>query len=106
MEEIDALLIWHAKITEKTAKKLRKCKIAVRFGIGYDQVDYEKLRKHGVEFANNPSYCIDEVADTALTMILEGCRQVSRHNDLAKNMIKHGKKTILKHSVQNIKLLD
>ncbi|WP_208438129.1 C-terminal binding protein [Bartonella taylorii] len=84
LEDIDALLIWHAKITEKTAKKLRKCKIAVRFGIGYDQVDYKALRRHGVEFANNPSYCIDEVADTALTMILEGCRQVSRHNDLAK----------------------
>lgn len=56
LEEIDTLLIWHAKITEKTAKKLRKCKIAVRFDIGYDQVDYKALRKHGVEFANNPSY--------------------------------------------------
>ncbi|WP_081587464.1 hypothetical protein [Bartonella rattimassiliensis] len=52
-------------MTEKTAKKLHKYKIAARFGIGYDQVDYEELRKHGVEFANNPSYCIDEIADTA-----------------------------------------
>ncbi|WP_375660452.1 hypothetical protein [Bartonella sp. CL74QHWL] len=34
---------------------MRKCKIAVRFGIGYDQVDYKALRKYGVEFANNPS---------------------------------------------------
>ncbi|WP_420868180.1 hypothetical protein [Bartonella taylorii] len=45
----------YAKITEKTAKKLRKCKIAVRFGIGYDQVDYDTLRKHGFEFASNLS---------------------------------------------------
>ncbi len=84
LSEIDALLIWHAKITEKTARKLKKCKIAVRFGIGYDQVDYKSLRENGVEFANNPSYCIDEVADTALSMILDGCRQVSRHNNLSK----------------------
>ncbi len=43
--EIDALLIWHAKITEKTAKKLRKCEIAVKFGIGYeDQVNYEEFK--------------------------------------------------------------
>ncbi|WP_273717779.1 MULTISPECIES: hypothetical protein [Bartonella] len=85
--KIDVLLIWHAKITEKTTKELHKCKkIAGRFGIRFEQLDYEELRKHGVEFANNPSYCIDEVADTALTMILEGCWQVSRHNDLAKNM--------------------
>ncbi|WP_420829882.1 hypothetical protein [Bartonella taylorii] len=45
----------YAKITEKTAKKLRKCKIAVRFGIGYDQVDYDTLRKHDFEFASNLS---------------------------------------------------
>ncbi len=85
--EVDALLIWHAKITEKTARKLKKCRIAVRFGVGYDQVDYESLRRHGIEFANNPSYCIEEVADTALSMILDGVRQVSRHNNLSKKYI-------------------
>ena len=84
LKEIDALLIWHAKITEKTARKLYNCKIAVRFGIGYDQVDVEALNQAGIKFANNPSYCIDEVADTAAAMILDGCRQVSRHNNLAK----------------------
>lgn len=52
--------------------------------MGYGQVDYAALRKHRGKFANKPSYCIDEVADTALSMILENCRQVSRHNDLAK----------------------
>ncbi|HHW4679506.1 MAG TPA: hypothetical protein ACQGQH_08765 [Xylella sp.] len=84
LNKIDALLIWHAKITEKTARKLVKFEIAVRFGIGYDQVDYEALRKYGFGFANNLSYCIDEVADTALSMILDGCRKVSRYNNLAK----------------------
>ncbi|WP_455479887.1 hypothetical protein V4B17_02280 [Bartonella sp. B23] len=54
LEKLDTLLIWRAKITEKTALKLHKCKIAVRLDIDYDQVDYEALQKHEVEFANNP----------------------------------------------------
>ncbi|WP_180299365.1 hypothetical protein [Bartonella tribocorum] len=37
-------MIWHAKITEETAKKLCKCKIVERFAIGYDQVNYEALK--------------------------------------------------------------
>lgn len=96
LSEIDAILIWHSKITEKTAKKLKKCKIAVRFGIGYDQVDYESLRKNGIEFANNPSYCIDEVADSTLSMILDGCRQTSRHNNLSKGYISNWQENNLK----------
>lgn len=85
LNKIDASLIWHAKITEKTAPKLKKFKIAIRFGIGYDQIDYMALREHEIEFANNPSYGIDEVADTTLAMILDGCRQVLPHNNLSKN---------------------
>lgn len=52
--------------------------------MGYGQVDYAALRKHSDKFANKSSYFTADVDDSALSMILENCRQVSRHNDLAK----------------------
>ena len=81
---LDALLVWHAQITEFTALRLQRCKLVVRYGIGYDQVDVAALTRAGIRFANNPSYCTEEVADTACAMILNGVRGVTRHDSLAR----------------------
>lgn len=85
LESLDALLVWHAQITELTARRLKNCKIVVRYGIGYDQVDVAALTRAGIRFANNPSYCTEEVADTACAMILNGVRGVTRHDSLARH---------------------
>lgn len=84
LAELDALLVWHARITDLTARRLKNCKIVVRYGIGYDQVDVAALTRAGIRFANNPSYCTEEVADTACAMILNGVRGVNRHDQLAR----------------------
>lgn len=83
--ELDALLVWHAQITEFTARRLKNCKLVVRYGIGYDQIDVAALTRAGIRFANNPSYCTEEVADTACAMILNGVRGVTRHDNLARH---------------------
>lgn len=83
--DLDALLVWHAQITEFTARRLGNCKLVVRYGIGYDQIDVAALTRAGIRFANNPSYCTEEVADTACAMILNGVRGVTRHDNLARH---------------------
>lgn len=85
LADLDALLVWHAKITELTARRLEKCKLVVRYGIGYDQVDVAALTRAGIKFSNNPSYCTEEVADTAAAMILNGIRGISRHDTSARH---------------------
>jgi D-3-phosphoglycerate dehydrogenase len=84
LAELDALLVWHARITETTASRLKNCKIVVRYGIGYDQIDVDALTRAGIRFSNNPSYCIEEVADTAVAMIINATRGVSRHGNLSR----------------------
>ncbi len=84
LASLDALLVWHARITEHTARRLRRCKLVVRYGVGYDQVDVAALTRAGIRFANNPAYCIEEVADTAAAMILNGVRGITRHDLLAR----------------------
>ncbi|RZF55663.1 C-terminal binding protein [Acinetobacter halotolerans] len=84
LKQVDAMLVWHAKITEKTINHLNNCKIVIRYGIGYDQVDGESLRHKKIPFANNPSYCVEEVADTTIGMLLALTRNISRYNNLAR----------------------
>ena len=70
LKSLDALLVWRAKITSKTVDQLERCRIVVRYGVGYDAVDLTSLKNNGIPFCNVPDYGTEEVADTALALIL------------------------------------
>jgi D-3-phosphoglycerate dehydrogenase len=76
----DGFLVWHAPITEKVCELMKPGAVVVRYGVGYDNIDLEALGMRGVTFFNNPSYGVDEVADTACTMIMDSVRRVSSYN--------------------------
>ncbi|MEW6593810.1 MAG: C-terminal binding protein [Thermodesulfobacteriota bacterium] len=79
---LDALLVWHAAIGPKTAQALRRCRIVVRYGVGYDAIDVAALTAAGIPFCNTPDYGTEEVADTAAGMILALQRKILSY-DLA-----------------------
>ncbi|PTM39508.1 C-terminal binding protein [Bosea sp. 124] len=67
----DALLVWHRmKITADVVAKLERCRLIVRVGVGYDNVDGAACRKKGIPLSNVPNYGTTEVADHALAMLL------------------------------------
>ncbi len=68
--DVDALLAWHLPINEQAAELLDRCKIVVRYGVGYDTVDVAALAKRGIPLCNTPDYGTEEVADVACGMIL------------------------------------
>ncbi len=74
--ECDALLVWHYHIDRDTAAILDNCKIAVRYGAGYDVVDVSALCDRGIRFSNTPGCGTTEVADTTCAMILSLQRKV------------------------------
>ena len=49
---------------------------AVRYGVGFDNLDVDALRKHGVNGAYVPDYCTSEVADHTTAMILAQLRKI------------------------------
>ncbi len=67
---LDALLVWHTPITRVTVQHLKKCRIVVRYGVGYDNIDIPGLERANIVFCNTPDYGTEEVADTACGMIL------------------------------------
>lgn len=50
--------------------------LVIRCGVGYDVVDVDAAAQHGVQVANVPDYCTDEVADHAMTLLLMAVRRM------------------------------
>ena len=81
IEEADAIMMYHTvSITEKTIQRLKHCKIIVRCGVGYDNVDWKLARAHGIAVANVPDYGTEEVADSAIGMTLALARGIALFN--------------------------
>ncbi len=69
--DADAIMMYHTvSITERTISRLKHCKVIVRCGVGYDNVDWRLARKHGIDVCNVPDYGTEEVADSAIGMML------------------------------------
>ena len=52
------------------------CRAIVRYGIGFDNIDLEAAERHGMPVANVPDYCIDEVADHTIALLLTHTRKI------------------------------
>jgi D-3-phosphoglycerate dehydrogenase / 2-oxoglutarate reductase len=71
-----AVLNTAAKISRRVIEELREALVICRYGIGVDTVDIPAATAHGIIVANVPDFCFDEVADTAMSMILSVPRKV------------------------------
>lgn len=84
--DADGILVWHARITDYTFKKLKKCKIIIKYGTGYDNINIEHCKKFKIPFCNTPDYGVEEVADTATALILNSIRQIKYYDNLSKEI--------------------
>ena len=75
-KEADALLVTYAKINAEMIREMKKCRIISRFGIGVDNVDIEAATRQGIVVTKVPDYCIDEVSDHAMALLLSLVRKI------------------------------
>ena len=78
--DVDAIMFCFAKVTPAVLRAATKCKVASRYGIGVDNIDIPIATELGIVVTNVPDYCIDEVSDHALGMILALNRRFVPHN--------------------------
>ncbi len=76
IKDADILIVNMAKIDKNVIDSLKKCKLIVRHGIGYDNVDVEYATKKGIFVANIPDYCVDEVAEQAVMLLMASARRL------------------------------
>jgi D-3-phosphoglycerate dehydrogenase len=68
--EADGLIIQYAILSRKVFENLPKCKVVSRYGVGVDSVDLRAATDLGIIVTNVPDYCMDEVADQTVSMLL------------------------------------
>jgi phosphoglycerate dehydrogenase-like enzyme len=79
VEDADALMFYHPMpLSERTIGRMARCKLIVRCGVGYDNVDASAARRHGIPVANVPDYGTEEVADSAIGLTLTLTRGIHR----------------------------
>jgi len=55
---------------------MTRCRIIARYGIGVDNVDLGAATAKGIVVTNVPDYCVDEVSDHALALLLACARRI------------------------------
>jgi len=75
-KDADALVVQFSPVTRKVIENLPKCKIIVRYAIGMDIIDIEAATEKKIMVANVPDYCINEVADQAMALMLAVIRKI------------------------------
>lgn len=76
-EGCDGIVVARIPITAAVIAYLKRTRIVVRNGVGYDIVDLEACGEAGIAVCNVPDYGTTEVADTAIAMMLAFARGIS-----------------------------
>jgi D-3-phosphoglycerate dehydrogenase / 2-oxoglutarate reductase len=77
VSDVDAIVVTYAEITANIIKAAKKCKVIIRTGIGLNNIDIVEASKQNIMVANVPDYCIHEVADHTLALILTCLRKTA-----------------------------
>src|SRR6202521_1518056 len=81
--DADELLVTYAKVTAEMIGQMTGCRIIARFGIGVDNVDIAAATKASIVVTRVPDYCIDEVSDHTMALLLALARKIPFANSRA-----------------------
>src|SRR5690242_20882751 len=76
--DADYVLTQFAPVTARAIQAMNKARLITRYGIGVDNIDLAAARDRHIPVYNVPDYCIDEVADHTLGIILALTRRIAR----------------------------
>ncbi len=83
--DCDALLNTYAgPITAEAMARMPRCRIIARYGIGVDTIDLAAATAAGIIVTNNPTYCIEEVAEHTMALLLACARKVALYDRLVR----------------------
>src|SRR5499433_406017 len=81
--DADAILVTYAKLPRDLLRQLTRCKAIGRFGLGVDNIDIAAAAELGITVTYVPDYCMQEVSDHAMALLLALARKVPFSNRLA-----------------------
>lgn len=79
-EDVEVLLVWHQRVDKVYIDNFPKLKGIVRYGVGFDNIDLVYAKSRGIYVCNTPDYGTEEVSDTAIAMIMNIARGITRYD--------------------------
>ncbi len=83
--DADAVLVTYAKLNGQLLRQLKNCKAIGRFGLGVDNIDLPTAKECGIAVNYVPDYCLREVSDHAMALLLALARKVTFSNKLVQS---------------------
>ena len=91
LEQCDAFCMFSVMPVDRPAiERMGRCRLIVRAGVGFDNVDLAAAADHGIPVCNVPDYGINEVADHALALLMTFTRSIARSSRLLRQDPKSG----------------
>ena len=75
--DADGIALTYPMISAKVIDHMTKCKVIIRNGIGYDNVDIPAATQKGIAVCNIPEFCTEEVAAHALALMMDAQRKTT-----------------------------
>src|SRR5258708_10563169 len=83
--DADAVLVTYAKLPGDLLRQLKRCKVIGRFGLGVDNIDIPAATQCGITVTYVPDYCLHEVSDHAMALLLALARKIPFSNRLVQS---------------------
>jgi len=78
--DADAILTCFAKVPGSVIRAGTRLQVIGRYGIGVDNIDVAEATRLGILVTNVPAYCLDEVSDHAMALLLACARKTCAYN--------------------------
>ena len=76
--QADAILTCWKRVTAAVLEAAPRCRLVSRYGIGLDNIAVDHATQLGILVTNVPDFCLDEVSDHVMALLLATARRVVR----------------------------
>jgi D-3-phosphoglycerate dehydrogenase len=83
--DADAVIVCYAQITAAVISGLTRCKVIGRTGLGVDNIDVPAAAQRGITVTYVPDYCLREVSDHAMALLLALARKITVANTVVQS---------------------
>ena len=82
--DADGIICGYRQVGKDIFDAAPNLKVVVRYGIGFDNIDWQTAVDYDIVVCNITDYCINEVATHAISLLLALNRKLVAHNDAAR----------------------
>ena len=104
-DKTEILLLWRRLANQEYLEKFKNLKFIIRYGTGYDNIDLTYIKSKKIKLFNNPDYCINEVADTVIGLILSRMRRINQYHEISKKILEDDSLYNFKNTIDDVEAL-